>query len=190
MALRLLTSNDLFVDLHSAGTRYRYGRLVGFREIAGPSRAQSEEAARHFGGKVWRIVDQPGSFSAEIARAGISVVAAEAPGQGGCAAPDVDWYVTGVRNLLRHQQMVAGPTPRREEGPAAAPTELLAEHDGLFVSDVQCGDYVLRGTQLGRILSPFGDVLSTVNAPHEGPIWALRTFGSVQTGDYLAWVAQ
>ena len=38
MATRLLGEDDLMVDLHSAGTRYRYLGLVGFRDIDSPVR--------------------------------------------------------------------------------------------------------------------------------------------------------
>ena len=49
LAMRLLGEADLMIDLHSAGSRYRYGGLVGFRDFHVPARQASEEAARHFG---------------------------------------------------------------------------------------------------------------------------------------------
>lgn len=184
----LLGPDDLFVDLHSAGTRYRYERLVGFRDVDGPARRLSEAASRYFGGTLWKIIDQPGSFSSEIMRLGIPSVAAEAPGQGGCHTTDIDWYVQGMQNLLTHLDMIDGAPIDRNDLPPGSPTELLAEHDGLFFSDRNPGDTVTTGDEVGRITSMFGDVLSTLHAPHSGTIWALRTFGSVRTGDYAVWV--
>jgi predicted deacylase len=188
LASRLLGPDDIFVDLHSAGTRYRYERLVGFRDINGPAREHSQNAARNFGGTLWKIFDQPGSFSSEITRMGIPSVAAEAPGQGGCHAADVEWYVQGMHNLLKHLDMLDGAPTARNDRPPGSPTELPAEYDGLFSSGLRPGDTVAAGDEVGRICSLFGDVLSTLHAPHSGTIWALRTFGSVRAGDYSVWV--
>jgi predicted deacylase len=191
LAGRLLGAEDLFVDLHSAGTRYRYLRLVGFRDIEGPARERSECAARHFGeGNLWRLWDQAGMFNAETARAGIPTVALEAPGQGGCAAHDVEWYVAGLYNLLRYQGMISGLPPPRDERPARCPTEILAETDGLFRTRVRVGDRVRAGDELGRVHTPLGEVKAVLSAPHDGHIWALRSFGTVRADDYVAWVTE
>lgn len=189
LARRTLGEQDLFADLHSAGTRYRYLPLVGFRDIQGPARRRSEEAARRFGGgELWRLWDQKGSFNAETTRAGIPTVATEAPGQGDCRPEDVAWYVSGLRNLLCHQGMIPGPPPSRDDRPDRCPTEVLADADGLFRTPLRVGDTVRAGDELGRICSPLGEPRALLRAPHDGRIWALRTFGSVHTGDYLAWV--
>lgn len=189
LARRTLGESDLFVDLHSAGTRYRYLPMIGFRDIEGPARDRSEQAARHFGGgELWCLWDQRGMFNAETTRAGIPTVATEAPGQGGCRPRDVAWYADGLRNLLRHQGMLPGPPPPKDKGPARCPTEVLADADGLFRTCLRTGETVGAGDELGRILSPFGERLAVLRAPHDGRIWALRTFGSVRAGDYLVWV--
>lgn len=187
----LLGAEDLFVDLHSAGTRYRYLRLVGFRDIEGTARQASEETARHFGGgQLWRIPDGVGMFNAEIARRGVPTVAAEAPGQGECRPDDVEWYVTGLLNLLRFRGIVPGPAPARDDGPAGQPTEICAEVDGLFRTTIRTGDVVAAGAEVGRIHSPLGEPGAVVLAPHGGRVWALRSFGTVRAGDYLVWITQ
>lgn len=187
---RLLGPHDLFVDLHSAGARYRYASLAGFRDITGPARSASEEAARRFGGRLWRIADHPGTFNAETTRAGIPTVAAEAPGQGGCRPDDVAWYVDGLQNLLRHLGMVLGDVPPRDGGQAGSPSEIVAGHDGLFRTPLIVGDMVEAGDEIGAIYSEFGQRRESLLAPHAGEIWALRALATTRTGDYLAWVTE
>jgi uncharacterized protein len=189
LTARLLGPDGLFVDLHSAGTKYRYLTLAGFRDIAGPARGPSEEAARHFGsGLLWRIWDQRGMFNAEVARAGVPTVATEAPGQGECRDRDVVAYVQGLRNLLTWRGMLAGPPPPRTESGARCPTELLAPAGGVLRTGRAVGDRVAGGDPLGRIVDAFGETVAAVLAPHPGQVWALRTFGAVAEGDLIAWV--
>ncbi|MCU1525754.1 MAG: succinylglutamate desuccinylase/aspartoacylase [Microbacteriaceae bacterium] len=191
-ATRLLGPDDLVVDLHSAGTRYRYSRLVGFREIPGPARAASEEAARHFGNidlsVLWSIVPTRGMFNSETSVAGIPTVAAEAPGQGSCSDDDVQFYADGLTNLLRYMGMTPGPRPARDSRAAASVTEILAGTDGLFVTQVEADERVSSGQVLGRIIDAFGELRSEVIAPHDGRLTALRTFGTVYAGEYVAWI--
>lgn len=191
-ATRLLGPDDLVVDLHSAGTRYRYSRLVGFREIPGAARAASEEAARHFGNAersvLWSIVPTRGMFNSETSVAGIPTVATEAPGQGSCTEDDVRFYADGLTNLLRYMGMTPGAGPARDSRAAASVTEILAPADGLFVTQVEPDERVSAGQVLGRIVDAFGELRSEVIAPHDGLLTALRTFGTVYAGEYVAWI--
>ena len=189
LATKVLTPDGLFVDLHSAGTRYRYLPLAGFRDIPGPARAASEEAARHVGvGRLWRIWDQRGMFNAEMTRVGIPTVGLEAPGQGGCHDDDVAAYVTGLRNLLAWRGLLETPAAPRDDSAPQCPTELTAAADGLFRIRRAAGDWVRHDDPIGLITDTFGETIATIRAPHDGQIWGIRTFGSIQAGDLAAWV--
>lgn len=187
---RILGPEDLFVDLHSGGSRYRYLPMVGYRDIDSVSREVSEEAARHFGsGRLWLIDDEPGTFNSETSRLGIPSIGTEAIGQGGCRPEDVDAYVIGLRNLLRYRGMVTGKPPVRDEGPAWQPTQVNVSTSGLFLAWVDLGEQVTAGKVLGEVLSPFGKRLERLEAPHAGEVWALRTFGTIHADDMAVWVA-
>ena len=132
MATRLLGASDLMVDLHSAGSRYRYLGLVGFRDVDGPARRSSEEAARHFGPakafRLWAIPPQRGMFNAETSLAGIPTVAAEAPGQGQCISEDVERYADGAatscgsRGSCPETHLPPSPAPRRSHWSSSPPS--------------------------------------------------------------------
>ena len=192
LAMRLLGETNLMVDLHSAGSRYRYGGLVGFRDFQVPARQASEEAARHFGHpdvfRLWAIPAERGMFNAETTLAGVPTVAAEAPGQGQCLKTDVQRYADGVANLLRYIGILCGePTPP-VEGPPANPLELLAGADGIFVTERNVGDAVDAGETIGTIVDPFGTVRTEVRAPRAGQLWALRTFATLYAAEMVAWI--
>jgi predicted deacylase len=188
---RLLGPDDLFVDLHSGGSRYRYLPMVGYRDIDVPSRKASEEAARHFGsGRLWIIDDDPGTFNSEISRVGIPTIGTESTGQGGCRPEDVADYVRGLCNLLRYRGMILGAQPVvREDGPARQPTQIHASTSGLFLTHTSLGHRVTSGEVIGEVLSPFGSTLERLTAPHAGQVWALRVFGTIRAGDMAAWIA-
>lgn len=187
---RLLGHEDLLVDLHSGGSRYRYLPMVGYRDIDNPSREASEEAARYFGsGHLWLIHDEPGTLNSETSRLGIPTIGTESTGQSGCKPKDVDGYVKGIRNLLLYREMVAGEPPSRHSGPARRPTHVDSSANGLFLSCVDVGESVDSGEALGEVLSPLGKTLERLTAPHSGEVWALRVFGSIRAGDMVAWVA-
>jgi predicted deacylase len=188
---RLLGSDDLFVDLHSGGSRYRYLPMVGYRDIDSPSRKASEEAARHFGsGRLWIVDDDPGTFNSETSRVGVPTIGTESTGQGGCRPEDVADYVSGLRNLLRYRGMMPGSPPARENAPAWRPTPIYASTSGLFLAHTNLGHRVTSGEIVGEVLSALGDTLERLTAPHTGQIWALRVFGTIRAGDMAAWIAR
>ena len=188
---RLLGPDDLFVDLHSGGSRYRYLPMVGYRDIDGPARKASEEAARHFGsGRLWTIGDVPGTFNSETSRAGIPTIGTESTGQGGCRPEDVAAYVGGLRNLLRYLGMIPGGPPAREDAPAWRATQVYASRSGLFLARADLGHRVASGEVVGEVLSASGDTLERLASPHAGQVWALRAFGTIRAGDMAAWIAR
>ncbi len=192
MVTDLLGHEDLMVDLHSAGSRYRYAGLVGFRDVDARARDASEEAARHFGQagtfRLWAIQAERGRFNAETTLAGIPTVAAEAPGQGQCEVAVVDAYADGVTNLLRFKGIVDGPPPPTTLGPPARPLEVVAGRDGIFVTARTVGDRVAHGERIGTIEEPTGGLRGEVLAPKTGDIVAIRTFATVYAGEMVVWV--
>ena len=83
-------------------------------------------------------------------------------------------------------------------GPVKTPVEILpsqvvlatAGHSGLFVEEVQLGEFVGAGQTLGRILDPTrGRVLEEVTAPASGLLFTLRAMPLVHAGALVARIA-
>jgi predicted deacylase len=166
--------------------------MVGYRDVAAAAREPSEEAARRFGGgMLWQISDQRGTLTAELVRRGIACIGTEAPGEGRCSAEDVERNVQGLERLLRWTGMApGGPDVPRLDGPAHVSVELTAPASGLLEPTVRLGSAVAAGGVVAHVRSPVGEPLADIRAPHTGRIGALRTFGSVPTGEIVAWLCR
>jgi predicted deacylase len=194
--LQLVAQNvgrdDLFLDFHSGSADVAYASMVGFRDLANPGRAASEEAARHFGlPRLWRIPDSPGPFNAETSRLGIATIGTETTGRAGCEPEDVARYAAGLRNLLAYLGIAPNSQPvERVSRPALATVDVLSPATGFLNAATRLGDRVARGDLLGVIVSLFGDPLAEVRAPVSGEIWAQRAMAATRTGEIVNLIAE
>ena len=188
--LRNLTGADLFVDLHSAGTRYAYLPMVGYRDIATQALTSSIEAARCFGiDNIWIIPDAPGPLNAETSRRDIPTVGTEVTGQGGCAPEDVALYTQGLRNCLLYRGILPGGPPAPVTAEAMTTRWIHVGRSGFFVPAVRLGSWVERDHLLATVVDAYGEPLEEVRAEGEGRVWAVRTFATVHQDDIAFIVA-
>ena len=66
---------------------------------------------------------------------------------------------------------------------------LSAEHTGLFYPDVEVGDMVQAGQELGHVSDIFGNLLQTAISPATGEILFLVTSLAMNEGDPLMAIA-
>lgn len=192
LVARCVTTDDLFLDFHSGSADVAYAQMVGFRDVANPGSAASEEAARHFGlPRLWRIPDSPGPFNAETSRLGIPTIGTETTGRAGCDPNDVAQYAVGLRNLLAHLHIASTGTPPERNNRSAAPTRaVLSPASGFLNGEFRLHDRVKRGDLLGTIVTVFGEPVAEIRAPVSGEIWAQRTMPAVRTGELAAMIAE
>lgn len=186
---RLIGPDDLFIDLHSAGSRMQCVPLVGFRNIEGPARSIAEAAARRFGVRqVWQMQDHPGTLSSEVARTGVPALGAEIRGRGGMLADDVYLYQEGLRNLAAYRRMVPGPPPPGQTAPTRVNREVAVRASGLLVPTVELGERIEAGVALAEVRDPFGARIEQVVASIAGELWGLHGFGSIREGETAVWI--
>jgi predicted deacylase len=192
LVARCVTKDDLFLDFHSGSADVAFAPLVGFRDVANPGQAASEEAARHFGlPRLWRIPDSPGPFNAEASRLGIPTIGTETTGRAGCDPNDVAQYAAGLRNLLSYLHITPSATlVERNNRPAAATRNVSSPATGFLNGEVRLHDRVKRGDLLGTVVSVFGEPIAEVHAPISGEIWAQRTMPPVRTGELAFMIAE
>lgn len=188
---RTLSPEDLFIDLHSGSIECEYAHMVGYRAVDNPARPRSEQAARHFGfERIWELPASKVTLNGAVALAGIPTVGAEVTGRGGCLPEDVAAYVRALWSMARFQGIVAGEPETAVIGAPMRTHFVNAQASGLFRSRIRhLGEHVRAGDAIGEIVDPFGRVEAEVLAPLAGEIWALRRFGTVWIGDYVALVA-
>jgi predicted deacylase len=128
-----------------------------------------------------------GMTSSAAAGAGIPAVIAEAGGCGQLEEAATTMLVEGVRNVLRHLEMLPGaPTPPQ------AGTRVVgrfiwarAAHEGWWQPAVAAGDEVTEGQLVGTVRTLYGDVLEELHAARDGVVLFLTTSPAVSVGGPL-----
>lgn len=185
LVARTLSGQDLFVDLHSGGTRYEFLPMVGYRRGLGDV-DRSEAAARAFGiRRLWAVEPNPGTFNSETARIGIPTVGGEVIGGGGSRVQDVTAYAEGMLNMLRFQGILTDHAPPRVDGPFRRTTEIYAESSGFLRPLKSLEAPVAEQELVAEILSPHGEVLSAARAPRAGEVWTMRRLRSLWVGEQV-----
>lgn len=192
--VRTMDENDVFIDFHSAGTRFEYVSMVGFHSTDDRNEARSYELAAAFGmERIWRIPDKPDTritFNGSVSRRGVPTIATEVRGRGGIVESDVGELVSGIWNILRYKGMVENESEYRSKSelgslPTWGTEWLWIRTAGLFRPFVDLGDHIEKNQPLGQIISIIGKTLEEIVAPIDGTVWGIRRFSTVQTGDYI-----
>ena len=120
-----------------------------------------------------------GMTSTAAARVGIPAVIAEAGGCGQLEEAATALLVEGVRNVLRHLEMLPGePSPPRSRFVGKF-VWLRASQDGWWQPAVAAGDEVAEGQLVGTLRTLYGDVLEELRAPRGGVVLFLTTSPAV-----------
>jgi len=120
-----------------------------------------------------------GMTSSAAADAGIPAVIAEAGGIGQLDDAAITLLVEGVRNVLRHLEMLpGGPSPPRSRFVGAFIWSRAAQ-DGWWQPEVAAGEEVAEGQRLGTLRTLYGDVIEEVEAQRDGVVLFLTTSPAV-----------
>ena len=121
-----------------------------------------------------------GMTSSAAARAGIPAVIAEAGGCGQIEEDATSMLAEGVRNVLRHLEMLPGePWPPRSRVVGKF-IWFRASRDGWWQPEVAAGDEVADGQLVGTLRNLYGDVLEELRAPRDGVVLFLTTSPAVR----------
>ena len=193
LTVKLISAADLFIDLHSAGIVGDIPTLAGYIHSDDDVGRRSLAAARVFGAPVlWGHPPPvpPGRTLSAALELGVPCLYTEAPGAGRARPQDVDCFTRGVRNVMRHLDMLEG------EPESAPPTlHLLGDGNmdevmsapaaGYFRPHVELLDEVQTGQVVGTIHDPLGNVLAELRAEKDGIVIMRRGLHRVLSGDGL-----
>jgi predicted deacylase len=179
---QLIEPADVLLDLHG-------GDMVEALEPfaiydASPHEQQAHGIALAFGLPyvVRQELDDPrlgGMTSSAAAQAGIPGVIAEAGGCGQLEEAATSILVEGVRNVLRHLEMLPGePSPPRSRFVGKFVWS-RASQDGWWQPAVAAGDEVAEGQLVGTLRTLYGDVIEELHASRDGVVLFLTTSPAV-----------
>ena len=89
----------------------------------------------------------------------------------------------GINNLLKYFQIIEGAPSMFNAIIDPEEYNLVAERGGIWHSNVEAGQIVERGIELGNITDLFGNILEIFKAPKKSFIKTVRMWYSVNCGD-------
>jgi predicted deacylase len=206
---QLIRSADLYIDLHTGGTRLMVLPLAGY--VLHPDQAvlgQQRRMARAFGlPLIWGTDPNLPGRSLSIARqANIPAIYAEYLGGGRFDPEGVAAYVRGCRNvmvefgMLDEEGMGHGkqgghgeePLIVEDDRPGAGHMQVNhpAPSEGFFEPSVTLGERVAAGDLLGTVSDPLGGRVEVIRSRYAGTVIVLHTFPRVEAGVSVAVVME
>lgn len=184
-------SNELFpradyaLDLHSGGDRGTSIPLAGYFDVEGEFGEASLQMALVFPIELmWSLSTKNKQF--EVAHEfNVPLVMAEVNGEGRCRKQDVEIYVTGIKNVMKHLGMIGGniegvPEQRRC---VESETYLYVEAGGFLRPNVETGHEMTKGELLGEVADVYGRPVEEIIAPFDGLVTGIRTKPIVWPGE-------
>ena len=200
---QLIESADLYIDLHTGGTRLTVLPLTGYVLHPIPVvLGQQRRMARAFGlPLIWGTDPTLPGRSLSVAQdANIPAIYAEYLGGGRFDPAGVAAYVSGCRNVMAEFEMLderpATPTQAPlvvEDGrPGAGHMQVNhpAPCEGFFEPVVALGQKVAEGDVLGSICDPLGRQAEVIRSRYTGLVIVLHTFPRVEAGVSVAVVME
>jgi len=191
---QIIAQADFYIDLHSAGVTCLMPTMVGYSTDDPRGRA----AAECFGAPVtWsHPTIAPGRTISFAHERGIPWLYTEARGAGRIHPDDLRVFTSGVTNLMKHLEMIAGKPAdpstikTRLYGDGNIDAGLLCQKEGFFIPDVELLDTVAAEQELGRTVDLHGQIVEAYNAPSDGIVALVHQFPVVKPGDPMFVVTQ
>jgi predicted deacylase len=199
----LIRSADLYIDLHTGGTRLTVLPLTGY--VMHPDSTvleQQRRMARAFGlPLIWGTDPNLPGRSLSVARdANVPAIYAEYLGGGRFDPAGVAAYVRGCRNVMAEFEMldetpvhpVSVPQVVEDSRPGSGHMQVNhpAPCEGFFEPAVALGQKVEGGDVLGSICDPLGRQMEVIRSRYSGIVIVLHTFPRVETGVSVAVVLE
>jgi predicted deacylase len=197
---QLTASADCVMDLHTAGRGGTNNPLIYVPpEIGNNAGKQSLHLALAFGGDriVYGTDEDDYGWPVKFAMPFVAVREGKAglyieAGSGGAGIPEerfVDYFITGVLNVLKAMEMLEGKVIEQGERIVVDPRIehdhiLRAPNGGIFIPMIQIGEKVTPGQLLAKIhCIPEGE--EKITAPVEGLVTYLQRSGPTAKSDKL-----
>jgi predicted deacylase len=196
----LIRTADLYIDLHTGGTRLMVLPLTGYvlhrdEQVLN----QQRRMARSFGlPLIWGTDPTLPGRSLSVARdANVPAIYTEYRGGGRLDPEGTEAYVIGCLNVMREFALLpklAEETPNRQlwvvEDDRPGSGHMQVNHPapcaGFFQPQVELGQAVQEGDVLGTVSDPLGQHVAAIRARYTGTVIVLHTFPRVAANTSVA----
>jgi predicted deacylase len=196
---RYIRAADLYIDLHTGGTRLCVLPLCGYSLHKNAVVLDRQRCmARAFGlSLIWGTDPNLDGRSLSVARdANVPAIYAEYLGGGRFDSTGVEAYVRGCLNVMAECGLLPGspwspglpPLIVEDDRPGSGHIQVNhpAPCGGFFEAAVTLGQQVRPGDVLGRVVDPLEKRVETICARYAGMVIVLHTFARVDDGVSVA----
>jgi uncharacterized protein len=103
---------------------------------------------------------------------------------------DIKYHYDGAINIMKYLKIIKGEANKYNPSINPPSQRVWSKKGGVWRRNVEAGQLVKEGENLGMVCSLTGEILQQAIAPCDGIISFLRVHYSVNTGDTLFWVAK
>jgi predicted deacylase len=200
---QLIRAADLYIDLHTGGTRLTVQPLSGYMLHNDPDvLARQRRMAQAFGlPLIWGTDPNLDGRSLSVARdANVPAIYAEYLGGGRFDPAGVEAYVRGCLNVMAEFAMLdrpvaAPPRPAQiveDDRPGVG--HMQVNHpspcEGFFEPAVQLGQHVRADDVLGSVVDLLGTYSDVIRSRYAGMVIVLHTFPRIEEGVSVALVME
>lgn len=183
---------DYVIDLHNGGNEYVVPGFSIFSRTGDEAESVAREMVEATGLPYAVGIDREfgGSMGTELAAEGVPAAVVEAGGRGHITQEFYDANRDAVIDIAKQVDVLDG-KPREVESP-----EYFEELDwlrtptgGFFEPSVNANTTVEEGTTMARITDVTGETREVFEAPYDGVVLCMRTYGMARPGDWVIEVA-
>lgn len=177
---QIILKCDRLIDLHT-GSYYRTN-LPQLRADLGNDAVA--EMVEKFGSlTVLHSSGVDGMLRNAATAAGVPAVTMEVGGPLALNLGEVSFGVRAINQFLGALKMIEPPDLRTKEQPIFYQSSwLMAEFDGILLSEVNLGERVVQGQQLARIVNPIANTENPIIAPYAGTVLGMAENQFVSPG--------
>jgi uncharacterized protein len=176
-----------YIDLHGGDLVEALVPFTIFYKSGNPEWDKaSQDLATVFGIPYLVRSESKGGTYSSIASTGIPAILAEAGGQCIWRRDQVALHVEGVYRVMQHYGLLSGPKPAPVETTLLENFIWVRSHqEGFWYPNLEVGDTVKQGQQLGVIKDAWGKVLEDVVSEGEGVVLFLVSSLAINNNDPL-----
>jgi uncharacterized protein len=192
---KFVMASDFTYDVHSASVG---GEWLGYTEIPADSDGlapevtkQAQALGRAFGTTlVLEGLETPGALGDEALRRGKVCGTVEFGVANRSTAPEREFGLQGLTNLLTHVGMLPGTVQPPAQALVRELIRVRTDRGGFLELHVGLGDEVTEGQPVATVSALDGEAVQQFRAPAAGLICRINTMAVVGTGDLVLYVGR
>lgn len=186
----VLSKATYLLDLHSAGMQQLLVPSIVFTEVGSDVDKKVLDLAKTFGVDILWRAPYPAMITTEASRRGLPAICPVVGSEGRCVESCVQTIVKGIMNVMKYYGMLEGEPDLPSSWTMIEGGWIYSKHGGFLRPRVKLNQKVSKNHILGEILNIDGSKVEDIKAPHDGIVYGIRTFPSLNPGEWTFFVGK